>query len=104
MAKFRGKVGFVSTAETAPGVHSESFVEKIYQGEMVRNSRRWDKTENQNENIVLASSVSFVGDAFSFANHTTIRYVEYEGVKWRVGSIEIQRPRLILYLGDVYNV
>lgn len=103
MAKFRGKVGFVTTTETAPGVHSKVLTETIYQGEIFRNSRRWEKTENQNENLVLGNSVSVVGDAFSFENHEAIAYVEYLGKKWRVSTVEIQMPRLVLYLGDVYN-
>ena len=41
--------------------------------------------------------------AFLYENSSTIRYVSWLGVRWKVTNIDIQRPRLILTLGEVYN-
>jgi hypothetical protein len=32
-----------------------------------------------------------------------MRYVEWAGVRWTVQDVEVQRPRLLLRLGEVYN-
>ena len=40
MAKFYGKVGYVETVETRPGVFTQSVTERTYCGDLVRNSRR----------------------------------------------------------------
>jgi hypothetical protein len=33
----------------------------------------------------------------------TMKYITYEGVRWCISSIQVQRPRLIISLGGVYN-
>ena len=32
-----------------------------------------------------------------------MRYVEFMGAKWKISSVEVQYPRLILTVGGVYN-
>jgi hypothetical protein len=32
-----------------------------------------------------------------------MRWLEWKGTKWKVTSVEIERPRMILTIGDVYN-
>lgn len=103
MAKFHGFIGFSTFAETAPGVHEEQIVEQEYTGEFLRDAKRWGSTEYLNDNLSLTSRVSVIADPFALDNIAAVRYVKWNGVKWKVGSIEHQRPRLILQLGEVYN-
>jgi hypothetical protein len=30
-------------------------------------------------------------------------YVEFMGAKWKISNVEVQYPRLILTIGEVYN-
>ena len=103
MAKFHGFIGFSSFSETAPGVHQEAIVEQEYTGEFLRDAKRWSPSENLNDNLALQSRVSVIADPFALDNIAAVRYVKWNGVKWKVNSIEHQRPRLILQLGEVYN-
>lgn len=103
MAKFHGKVGYVHTEETAPGVHTEVVVEKVHYGDILYNSRHWATSDNLNDNLVLSNRISIIGTDYAYENFQSIRYVEYMGANWKVNYIEVQRPRLILNLGDVYN-
>lgn len=103
MAKFHGKIGFLDTQETAPGVYSEVITEKEYYGDVLRNSRRYENGEYLNDNLALNNQISVVGDVFAWTNFQTMRYVEWMGSLWKVTNIEIQRPRLILTIGGVYN-
>ena len=41
MAKFYGNIGFLDTVETEPGIWEETFQEKPYYGDLVRNTSRW---------------------------------------------------------------
>ena len=104
MAKFYGKVGFLTTEETAPDVHSEVLIERPYKGEVLRNQRRYQSSESLNDDIVLSNSISIVADSYAFDNSYAIRYVWYKGVPWKVTNVEFQRPRIILTLGGKYNV
>jgi hypothetical protein len=44
-----------------------------------------------------------VADAYANEHYFAIRYVEWAGVRWTVRDVEVQRPRLLLRLGEVWN-
>ena len=103
MAKFHGTIGYVMTEETSPGVHTMAVTEKSYTGDILRNSQRWENSENLNPNFNINNRFSIIADAYAYANYDKIRYVLWNGVKWKVSTVEIFRPRLILSVSGVYN-
>lgn len=103
MARYHGKVGYGSTVETAPGVHADQITERSYYGEIVRNSRGLREGEVLNQDITVGNSISIVADAYANEHFFAIRYVEWAGELWTVIDVEVQHPRLILRLGEVYN-
>jgi len=103
MAKYHGKVGYGETSETSPGVHEDVITEREYYGEITRNSRSLTEGENLNQDLSVGNSISIVADAYANEHFFAIRYVEWAGVNWTVSEVEVQRPRLILRLGEVYN-
>lgn len=103
MAKFYGKIGYAMTKETTPGVWVEEIVERSYYGDVIRNIRRLQSSENLNDDINVSNEISIVADAFANQNFHSMRYVEYMGAKWKVSSVEVKYPRLILNIGGVYN-
>jgi len=103
MAKWYGKVGYGINTETARGVWSDVITEKNYSGDMIRNSRRFVTSSSINDNISMSNEISIVADPFANQNFQSIKYVEYMGTLWKVLSVEVQYPRLILGMGGVYN-
>lgn len=103
MAKFYGNVGYAITEETKPGVWMPRIVDKPYYGDLIKNSRRLENTSKVNDDVTLDNQISIVADAFAYENFQNIRYVEYMGAKWKVSSIEVQHPRLLLTFGGVWN-
>ena len=104
MAKFYGKVGFVETVETAPGVFMEKAIEKPYKGNVIRNSRKWEvSSDSINSNLNINNSITILADRFAIDHSPRIRYVEWMGSYWEVKNIDIDRPRLTLELGGVYE-
>lgn len=103
MNKFYGKIGYAITKETTPGVWVEQIIERSYYGDVIRNIRRLQSSENLNDDINVSNEISIVADAFANQNFHSMRYVEYMGTKWKVSSIEVKYPRLILSMGGVYN-
>lgn len=103
MAKYSGKIGFMSTIETEPGVWEETIVERSYRGDVVRNNSRYQQGMSTNDNIVVNNSISIVSDPFTNENFQHIRYVTFMKNKWKVSNIEIEYPRIILTLGGSYN-
>lgn len=103
MAKFSGKVGFVSNTTGAAGIHVEELVERPYYGDVVRIIRRLESGQSINDDISLTNAISIVADAYANENFFAIRYVGWMGAKWKVTTVEVLRPRLLLTLGEVYN-
>lgn len=104
MAKFHGVIGYVDTQETAPGVYTEVVTEYNYTGDVIRSMKRWEPSNiSLNDNLAMSNQFSIVADAFAMANFQTMRYVKWNGVPWKILNIEIQRPRLLLTVGEVYN-
>lgn len=103
MAKFYGSIGYADTIEAAPGVWEDSITELPYYGDVLRNSRRYEKGDSINDNLTLNNMVSIVSDAFATQNFSKIRYIKWMGASWKVTNVEVQRPRLLLTIGGVYN-
>lgn len=103
MAKFHGALGFSVTRETAPGVYTEETIPRIYSGDLIRNTRTLQSSGNLNENINISNQISVLGDPFAYENFHSLRYAEFMGAKWKIESVDVQYPRLILTIGGVYN-
>lgn len=103
MARFYGRVGYGNSVEVRPGVWEDQITEKSYYGDVVRNSRDLQQGENLNKDIAVQNSVSIVADEYAIDHIFAMRYVEWAGVLWAVANVTVERPRLILRLGEVYN-
>lgn len=103
MAKYHGKIGFVTFEETAPSVMTEVPVEREYFGNVTRVTKRWEKGEHLNDNLQVNNQFSIVADAYARDNLFAIRYITWMGARWQVTSAEVQYPRLVLTIGGVYN-
>lgn len=104
MGKFYGKIGYAATEETAPGVWQEQITERIYYGDVLQNTRRLESMESTNDDINISNRISIVADPYAHLNFHAMRYVEFMGALWKVTSVDaMQRPRLILTLGGLYN-
>ena len=105
MARFYGTVGYGEPVESPPesGVWRDQIVEYPYTGDVIRNTRKLEGGEGLNDDINVGNSISVVADQFADANFFKIKYVRWMGVLWKVTSVEVRRPRLILSLGSVYN-
>ena len=103
MAKFCGVIGFAVTEETRPGIWSNVITERKYYGDVLSNTRRLQTIDQLNDDINVSNRISIVADAFANENFHSMRFVEYMGTVWKVSNVEVQRPRLILTLGGIYN-
>lgn len=103
MAKFYGKIGYGDSSEGTPGVWTDEITERTYYGDVIRNSRSLREGEDLNKDLSVSNSISIVADAYADEHFFAIRYVEWAGTIWTVVEVEVQRPRLLLRLGEVYN-
>ena len=102
MAKFYGAIGYAETVETEPGIWEEQIIERNYYGDLIRNTRKL-QTAGVNDDINISNEISIVADPYAMQNFHKMRYVVFCGEKWKIPSVEVQYPRLILAVGGLMN-
>jgi len=103
MAKFFGAIGYGEPILTAPGVWTNDIVEFNYYGDITRLATKNQAGDQVNDDLIPQHQISIVADAYANEHFYAIRYVSWAGTLWTVSTVEVQRPRLLLRLGGVYN-
>lgn len=103
MARFYGNIGFSIPTEIRPGVWEDSITVRPYYGDVIRNSKRDDSSDRIVADINITNEFSILADEFANENFHHMKYIEFMGAKWLVSTATIQRPRIILTVGGVYN-
>ena len=104
MARYYGTIGFADgQKETAPGVWVDNIVEHDYRGEVTRNQVRWTQGSEVNDPLRIDNAISVISDPYLERHVSDIRYITLMGSKWKVTSVSIQRPRLVLQIGGLYH-
>lgn len=103
MNKFYGEVGYVTSVITSQGVYQNKPEEYSYIGDILRNNKHWDSTDHLNDDIRLGHTISILADEKAYEDYYKIRYVKIHGQAWRVTNVEVKRPRILLYIGGLYN-
>lgn len=105
--KFHGIIGFAETREGTGeniGIDEDVIVERPYYGDVLRNSRRYEQqSDSVLDELKIDNKVSILGDAYLWNHFFKMKYIQWMGALWKITNIEVQRPRLILTIGGVYN-
>lgn len=73
-------------------------------GDLLRNTRNSGSNEHSTiDEITIDNRFSIVGSPYVFNNVNRLRYIKWQGIKWKIGSISVERPRLILSVRGEYN-
>ena len=106
MAKFYGAVGFTMSVEGTgerEGIMEDKTEERNYYGDVLRNTRRWENGSDILDNLRINNQISIVADEYAYSHFFAMKYVRWMGTRWKITNVEVQRPRLLLTIGDVYN-
>lgn len=96
-------VGYGIPTDRGDGVWSDSITERTYYGDVLSVTRYLETSDKVNDDVRLTQRISIVADAFAYENFSFIKYASWMGSLWTVTSVEVERPRLLLSLGGVYN-
>lgn len=105
MAKFVGEIGFSweSEDEDETGVWTQNVIERHYHGDIMNATYKWNDNQKVNEDLNISNKFSVVADSFAIKNIFNMLYVKWNGAKWKIITAELQSPRIILYVGGLYN-
>lgn len=101
--KWSGKIGFVETKETRPGVWENVTTERNFYGDVIRDIRKNQSSGQVNDDINISNRISIVSNSFVRDNLSFMKYIEFMGTKWKITDVEVQYPRLVLTIGGLWN-
>lgn len=104
--KFHGKIGFYEGTAEVPnsgGVYRPNIVERNYKGDILEYRQQFQSTDKQNDNLTIRNKFSILADLYLKQHLSSIRYVEFQGIKWKITNITVGYPRIIFEVGGVYN-
>ncbi len=104
--KFHGIIGYATAREGTGddiGIDEDAIEERPYFGDVLRNSRKYEKGESVLDEVKVDNKISIVADAYAWDHFFKMKYIQCMGVLWKITNVEVERPRLILTIGGVYN-
>ena len=104
MARFHDRVGFlISQDNQLTGIATSQPVERSYFGRVIEHTRRWDQSDHVNDDLSVSNQIAITANDYAFRYMSSIAYVRWMGGYWKVASIRIKAPEIILTLGGVWN-
>ena len=103
MTRYHDIVGYGIPGKLVGGVWQDSIIERVYSGDVLDIMSSTQDGDKVNSDVRLQQKVSVMADAFALENFSRIKYVMWMGTRWAIISVRVERPRLIISLGGVYN-
>ena len=103
MTRCSGNIGYALVAETQPGVWTEEVVDKKYYGEVVTDNRKFTDQNQINDNLNISNNISVVSNKFMLDNMSYMKYITFLKSKWKISSVDIKPPRIIITMGGLYK-
>lgn len=101
--RYYGKIGYWDTVEVKPGLFENQMIYKTYKGDVLRNYKRNQDGSKVNSDLSVNNQISIVADPYAREHFFKIKCVEWQGALWKVSSVEVQWPRLILEIGGLLD-
>lgn len=104
MARFHDRVGFLIPEENQQtGMAFNRAVERPYYGRVIEHTRRWEMSEHVNDDLSISNQIAITANDYAFKYMSSIAYIKFMGGYWKVTSIRVKAPEIILTLGGVWN-
>lgn len=101
--KVKGSIGFKYTEDNGHGVWKK--VETVKEYFMDINRVSWYNRQSQqtvNGTFTINNTVSILLNPFLLDHYTQIVWVEFNGCKWSVSSVDLEERRITLSIGERY--
>lgn len=103
MAKYVGRIGIGHTVDKGYGVYEMVMEEHDIFGDFLQVPKSQLIAAGVNDDITISNRISIFQNSFVMNNLHDIKYLTYGGAKWKVSSVELNYPRIILTTGGLYN-
>lgn len=105
--KWHGMIGFETQVEVSDDpnkatVWKPRIIPRHYYGDVQRVVRRYDRDDKVNNDISINNQFSVISDPFANQNFNNMKWIEWNGRKWRITEITVEPPRLTINIGGEY--
>lgn len=101
--RFSGVIGYAVQTEVKPGIWEDTITELSKLGDVVQRTEVLGSDDSVLAKYRTTTSISVLSDGVLKENYDNLRYVMYMGKRWTIASAVLEPPRLVLYIGEVYN-
>ena len=101
--KWFGQVGFRITERVKPGVCEDRIVERDYYGDLLKNYKKDKSDSTINDEFTINNQIRILSDPFLSENFHQMRYITFMGNKYKIASVEVNFPGMLIDLGGLYN-
>lgn len=99
-----GVIGYGEQRETRPGVVEDVITERPFRGDILRPPASGpEDSGNVNDDLRVNVTISVVAGAYHNQHVHDIRYITWQGNRWKVSNVDVVPPRLNMRLGGIYN-
>lgn len=99
-----GVIGYGEQRKTRPGVVEDVIVEHKFRGDILRPPASGPEEAGKvNDDLRINVTISVVAGAYHTEHVHDIRYITWQGSRWKVANVDVIPPRLIMRLGGLYN-
>ena len=103
MTKYSGLIGYSTQVETSPGIWVNDIIEESVRGEVLRMSYEQRASKSVNDDVTLNHTFSIISSSIIENNIHNMKYISFLGTNWKIISVEINRPRITITTGGVWN-
>ena len=105
MAKYYDDIGFVITSEslTEPSVYETTVTKVKVFGEVLKYEVRTENPGKVNDDVNINNQISIIATPYIIANLGNLAFVKFMGNYWKVKSYTVNHPRILIYLGGLYD-
>lgn len=101
--RYSGKLGLVEQQEVRPGIWEEVVTEVPVLGTVRQRTEVLNGEGNVLPEYATTTSISVPARGVGPQDNSNIRYITYKGTRWQIRSIVDEPPRIVIYIGEVYN-
>lgn len=97
------KLGIVEQSEVRPGIWEETVTEVPVLGDVRQRTEVLDGTDAVLPRYRTTTSISVPARGVGPQDNSNIRYITYRGFRWQISTIVDEPPKIVIYIGEVYN-
>lgn len=97
------RIGYGQTVEVRPGISEDVITEAEKLAEVKQKTEAFNVAGSIIPEYRTTTSVSVFSDGPSKVNYSDLRYVVHAGERWAIASAVSEPPRIIIFIGEVYN-